>query len=83
MIGLLDGPMKPQIILSTLNEQFLSVVDSDRLEQVADVSSLREQSPQLETIRYCTSEQFGSICSQLNLSFLGLTSVRLIPPGAC
>ena len=52
VIGLLGAPLKPRVMLITLNEQFLSVSDSCRLEQTADVSLLREQVPQLEVMRY-------------------------------
>ena len=82
--GLLDGPVKPQITLPTLNIQFLSIVNSWRFEQVADASPLMEQLPQLEVVRlYCNVGQLGSICDQLNVSSPGRTSVRLTPPGAC
>ena len=55
----LDGPLKPQMLLLTLNVQFLAVADSDRLEQVAEVPVL-EQLPQSEMMGYLTVEQLGS-----------------------
>ena len=83
MTGSLDGPLKPQITLPTLNVRFLSVADSCRLEQVADVSALTEQFPQSEVVTYCTDGQLGSSWDQLNVSSPGRTPIRLTPVGAC
>ena len=52
--GVLDGPLNPQILLLTLNVQFLAVVDSCKLGQVAEVLfvTLGGQLPQSEVIEY-------------------------------
>ena len=83
VIGLLDGPVKLQITLLTLNVQFLSVVNSCRFEQSADMLSFTEQSPQSKVTLYCTVGQLESICDQLNVSSPRQTSVRLTLSGAC
>ena len=76
--GLLGVPLKPRVMLMTLNVQFLSVSDSCRLEQVADVSSLTDlgQLPQSDVMRYCTVEHSELSRDQLNVSCPRLTFVR-------
>ena len=71
MTGLLGGPVKPHITLPTLNVQFLSVADSCRLEQVADLSPPTKQLPQSELMTYCTDGQSESSWDQLNVSSRG------------
>lgn len=80
--ALLDGPVKPQIMLLILNVQFLSVAESWRFEQVADVPEPVEQLPQSEVMLYCTVGQLGSICVHANVSSSGRTLVRFTPLGA-
>ena len=76
---LLGVPLKPRVMLVTLNEQFFMVSDSCRSEQVADGSSLTypEQLPQSDVMRYCTVEHSEFCCDQLNSSSSGPTLVRL------
>ena len=77
--GLLGVPLKPRVVLMTLNVQFLSVSDSCRSEQVADVSSITDlgQLPQSDVMRYCTVEHPESSCDQWNVSSPGLTSASV------
>ena len=60
--GSLGVPLKPRVMLMTLKVQFLSVSDSCRSEQVADVLSITDpgQLPQSDVMKYCTVEHSES-----------------------